>query len=96
MLICLGQGAHGRGRVNALMAKHIASLSLPFLFTLLAQRPAATELKSEGGGGDVSLVSVRGSDLSSIKLFFLVCGFPLRATKLERRHEQNDIMIRFV
>lgn len=57
-LSALGQGAHGRGRVNALMAKHIASLSLPFLFTLLAQRPAATELKSEGGGrGRVTGVS---------------------------------------
>lgn len=44
MLIASGQGARGHGRVNALIARHIASLSLPFLFTLTAQRP---ELKSE-------------------------------------------------
>lgn len=48
MLICSGQGARGHGRVNALRAQHIASISLPFLFTLLAQCPAVTELKSEG------------------------------------------------
>lgn len=40
MRICLGQGAYGHGRVNALMLQHIASLSLPFLFAFLAQRPA--------------------------------------------------------
>lgn len=36
IFICLGRGAHGHGRVNALRAQHIALLSLYFLFTLLS------------------------------------------------------------
>lgn len=47
LLICLGQGASGHGRMNILMLQHITSLSLPFLFTFRAQCPAVAELKSE-------------------------------------------------
>lgn len=56
MLITSGQGAGSHGRVNALIARHIASLSLPFLFTLTAQ------IQNSNQRGDTSSVSLLGSD----------------------------------
>lgn len=77
-LICLGQGAHSHGRVNALRAQHIALLSLIFLFTLLVQCPAATQSEGRHVTGIIAESDLRLRQVVFLLLLSFPLGFPLK------------------